>query len=1256
MPASAPFQAEKNLACSRNTAPSVGNPCNAATGNKYQTEIDYQKPGAADLTRHYNSQLEKDLGLGFGWTAPFSKRLEINSTHVQVRSANGRGEPFICPTGAGSCAGDGDSSIYINKDASGYTLTRLDGSTERYGLTGALQAEADAAGRTTTYTVDAQGRLIVTGPFGHTLTLAYDAAGRVDTITDSAGHVIDYTYTAAGTGHNLTRVEYPDDSAKLYHYEDPTFPHHLTGISYVEANGVVTRYGTYSYDTTGKAYSTEHAGGQERFTLVYDSDTQTTVTDAASTREVMTFEANLGVKNLVNKVNQGDGKSLVQRFDATNNLTCKKDEEGRVTTYIYNATNQRTSMTEGLTGGCPTGTATPETRTTTYQYLSPDLDLLTLVESPSVASGQVKRITLAYEDTRFPLLPTAITQSGYKPDGTPVSRRVGLAYNDDGQLWTIDGPRTDVADVTTFAYYDCTTGAACGQLSSVTNALGQVTTYDLYDGNGRVTQLTDARGIRTEYEYDLRGRVTTIRETNGSGVSRTTEYSYYASGNVKTYKDPDDVTLTYVYYDSQDLYSVTDNLGNQIRYAYDTRGNRRQAYTYDPQGALKQTLDTDYDLRNRVETLTHGGSITRQVHDAIGNLVSETDPNLNPATVHHYDALNRLYETIDRMAKVTTYGYDVNDRLTRVTAPKSASETVTTQYVYDDLGNLLQEISPDRGTMTYTHDEAGNVLTLTNALSQVTTYTYDALNRPLTQTSSATNTPAYSYAYDTCGAGLLCQIMRNGGFHLYFGYDAWFRQDYELAVTGLYSFASYSLGGRLNQLRYPSGRRVDYTYDAAGQVTEVSTTLNGQTTALASGIAYYPFGPVASLTLGNGLAQSYERDLAYRSTYDHADPYAKDIERDANGNVTFLIDPDTTRQEFGYDALDRLAAATDTAGTYAALGYTYDDNGNRLTETRAGDTTDYGYGTNTNRLTSVGGQSRVVNAVGNTVYIPGTGLLAYDGYGRLLSAQGQGATYFYDPFNRRLRKNVNGTITSFHYLPGGELLIESSGGTSKEYVYLNGAPLARIDGEFVYYFHTDHLGTVRAMTDATGNTIWAQAGEPFGTATAIGVVDNNLRFPGQYYDQETGLHYNWHRYYDPRTGRYITADGLGVIDHVLGYFAQMEATPGKIDPVALGSNVFTNQAFNNLPLELNPYAYVANNPLRWIDPTGEECKYLGYDTNLPFVEKLKGNSCRCIWECGCPGAETTKYTYGRETHIRRPNAGRRPTKYNACTCASVPSF
>ncbi|WP_169923922.1 RHS repeat-associated core domain-containing protein [Sulfurifustis variabilis] len=1038
----------------------------------------------------------------------------------------------------------------LAQDASGYTLTHLDGSSERYGIDGALQTEADSAGRTTTYTVDAQGRLIVTGPFGHTLTLAYDAAGRVDTITDSAGHVIDYTYTAAGTGHNLTRVDYPDDTAKLYHYEDPNFPHHLTGISYVEANGVVTRYGTYSYDTTGKAYSTEHAGGQERFTLVYDSDTQTTVTDAASTREVMTFEANLGVKNLVNKVNQGDGKSLVQRFDANNNQTCKKDEEGRVTTYIYNATNQRTSMTEGLTGGCPTGTATPETRTTTYQYLSPDLDLLTLVESPSVASGQVKRITLAYEDTRFPLLPTAITQSGYKPDGTPVSRRVGLAYNDDGQLWTIDGPRTDVADVTTFAYYDCTTGAACGQLSSVTNALGQVTTYDLYDGNGRVTQLTDPRGIRTEYEYDLRGRVTKIKETNGSGVSRTTEYSYYASGKVKTYKDPDGVTLTYVYYDSQDLYSVTDNLGNQIRYAYDTRGNRRQAYTYDPQGALKQTLDTDYDLRNRVETLTHGGSITRQVHDAIGNLVSETDPNLNPATVHHYDALNRLYETIDRMAKVTTYGYDVNDRLTRVTAPKSASETVTTQYVYDDLGNLLQEISPDRGTMTYTHDEAGNVLTQTNALSQVTTYTYDALNRPLTQTSSATNTPAYSYAYDTCGAGLLCQIMRNGGFHLYFGYDAWFRQDYELAVTGLYSFASYSLGGRLNQLRYPSGRRVDYTYDAAGQVTEVSTTLNGQTTALASGIAYYPFGPVASLTLGNGLAQSYELDLAYRSTYDHADPYAKDIERDANGNVTFLIDPDTTRQEFGYDALDRLAAATDTAGTYAALGYTYDDNGNRLTETRAGDTTDYGYGTNTNRLTSVGGQSRVVNAVGNTVYIPGTGLLAYDGYGRLLSAQGQGATYFYDPFNRRLRKNVNGAITSFHYLPGGELLIESSGGTSREYVYLNGAPLARIDGEFVYYFHTDHFGTVRAMTDAAGNTIWAQAGEPFGAATAIGVVDNNLRFPGQYYDQETGLHYNWNRYYDPKTGRYVTSDPVGL-------------TGG-----------------------LNTYLYVKANPLRWIDPLG----------------------------------------------------------------------
>ena len=112
-------------------------------------------------------------------------------------------------------------------------------------------------------------------------------------------------------------------------------------------------------------------------------------------------------------------------------------------------------------------------------------------------------------------------------------------------------------------------------------------------------------------------------------------------------------------------------------------------------------------------------------------------------------------------------------------------------------------------------------------------------------------------------------------------------------------------------------------------------------------------------------------------------------------------------------------------------------------------------------------------------------------------------------------------------------------------------------GDHVYYFHNDHLGTPQALTDAAGRTVWTAEYEPFGKAAVDEdpdgdgkVVVNNLRFPGQYYDAETGLHYNYHRDYDPATGRYLTPDPIGLAGG------------------------------------LNLYSYVSNNPINWIDPPG----------------------------------------------------------------------
>ena len=142
------------------------------------------------------------------------------------------------------------------------------------------------------------------------------------------------------------------------------------------------------------------------------------------------------------------------------------------------------------------------------------------------------------------------------------------------------------------------------------------------------------------------------------------------------------------------------------------------------------------------------------------------------------------------------------------------------------------------------------------------------------------------------------------------------------------------------------------------------------------------------------------------------------------------------------------------------------------------------------------------------------------------------AGYTYNGKGQRVKKVVNGTPTIFHYNRQGLLIAETdqSGHTTAEYVYLNSVPLAKIEGTSVYYYANDHLGTPQKLTDATGAVVWSAEYKPFGEAIIdpSSTVTNNLRFPGQYYDAETGLNYNYYRDYNALLDRYIEADPVGL--------------------------------------------------------------------------------------------------------------------------------
>jgi len=205
-----------------------------------------------------------------------------------------------------------------------------------------------------------------------------------------------------------------------------------------------------------------------------------------------------------------------------------------------------------------------------------------------------------------------------------------------------------------------------------------------------------------------------------------------------------------------------------------------------------------------------------------------------------------------------------------------------------------------------------------------------------------------------------------------------------------------------------------------------------------------------------------------------------------------------------------------------------------------------------------------------------TSYYTYDIENRLIqisNPESQISNYYYDPFGRRLWKEVDGTTTYFMYADEGLVAeLDDTGTETKTYGYVPNStwttdPLFMKEGSNYYFYHNDHLGTPQKMTSVNGAVVWSAKYSSFGEADvdAESTVTNNLRFPGQYYDEETGLHYNYQRYYDPRTGRYINADLIG-----------------------LSSG------------DINIYRYAFNNPEYWIDYNGlfDDGKRNGKNTYL----------------------------------------------------------
>jgi RHS repeat-associated protein len=531
-------------------------------------------------------------------------------------------------------------------------------------------------------------------------------------------------------------------------------------------------------------------------------------------------------------------------------------------------------------------------------------------------------------------------------------------------------------------------------------------------------------------------------------------------------------------------------------------------------------------------------------YDANGNRSSVTDSK-NQTTTFTYDSRDRLTAITDPLAGSTSYTYDVVGNLTKVTNAKNFATT----FIYNAANRLTQRTDVS-GTTTYVYDAVGNGTSLRDRRGVTTTYSYDQVNR-LTQVNGGGI--IVSYTYDANGNRLTMVDPTGTTGYTYDSLD-------RLTSAAYPDTKSVQLGydkaGNRTGLTYPGGTTtLGYAYDTANRLTQITQGTLSWT------FGYDGAGNRTSLTQPNGTSTTYAYlTNNWLSSITHAAPGGIAFQTfsytyDANGNRITQGDPSGTTT-FGYDPLNRLTQAA-YPGSYGTWSWTYDPVGNRMSQTAPGGVTNYSYDAN-NRLIQAGAVVYTYDANGNLTGTSAGQSFTYDAFNRMTQAVGVGgtATYTYNGNGLKVQRVGPDGATRYYY-DGIRPIWETDGA---------GVMTAQLDrdifGNLVSqrdaigtrrYYHPDGLGSTVALTDGGGAVSATVLYDAWGNLrTSAGSAPGKYRFTGAELDTASGLYHMGARFYDPAVGRWLSED-----------------------PV---------QNFN--PATLNFYAYVSNNPLVSVDPSG----------------------------------------------------------------------
>jgi RHS repeat-associated protein len=668
--------------------------------------------------------------------------------------------------------------------------------------------------------------------------------------------------------------------------------------------------------------------------------------------------------------------------------------------------------------------------------------------------------------------------------------------------------------------------------------------------------MTDANGVVTTLAYDGIGRLTTTTVDSG-GIAAATTINYNTAGLISKITRPNGAYLQYTYDAAHRVIKVQDNTSSSIEYDRNNLGDVTARRIKDSGASILLAQTATFDELGRLLTFVGASSQTwTSAYDKTDNLVTVTDPRTHTFS-RTFDSVNRLIRETNEDSQQVNLTLNGKDEVTNYADPRS----LNTGYVRSGFGDIIRRASPDSGTTDTVYNALGLPTQITDGRGVVTNLTYDNAGRLLTKQYPAATYENLTYIWDDTAGGNkgISRLTSVGDANgtLAWKYDALGRKVMESRTTSGTAYGStygYDADGNVVQIADPTGHIISYTRDLLGRITAISWQAGpgGTVLPIITGVTYQPFGAVASISYANGLTLSRTYDQDYRLTrtlVEYAPTHVVYMSRryTYDGvNLTAIADDVTAarNESYAYTFSNRLSEGD---GLWGILTWGYDGVGNRTSQQLGSATASaFNYPSTNNKLASVTQGATTLRAFthdggGNITQDVHGGVTQdniYNARGRLAQVFIGGsevASYSYDALERmsyRTVQTMSGPLTThFAYDLDGRVIADASDTIARDYIWLDDIPVALLEDAFsptarLYFIHPDHLNRPVMMTDISQAVSYDAVFRPFGElqTLATGTATINLRFPGQFFLDETGLHHNWHRTYDASLGRYLEPD------------------------------------------------------------------------------------------------------------------------------------